>query len=68
MEWVDFKKQQPEESGHYLVIWKTKTSQEYPSICSEYDVLFWQGKWWAPVSDIQPITHWMPLPDKPSLG
>lgn len=65
MEWINFKKQPPEESGHYLVIWKTITSKDHPSICSEYDVLFWQRNWWAPVDENQPVTHWMKLPDKP---
>lgn len=65
MERVNFKEHQPEESGHYLVIWKTITSKEYPSICSDYDVLFWQGSWWAPVSNTQPVTYWMVLPKRP---
>ena len=55
----------PKKSGHYLVVWDTVTSRQFPNICSQYDVLHWSGEWYAPVDEKQPIIAWMELPEKP---
>lgn len=62
---MDWQQGTPTKSGHYLVIWDTVTSREHPGICSQYDVLYWAGEWYAPVCDKQPVIAWMELPDYP---
>lgn len=64
-QWVKFSDRQPEDCGNYLVVWDNSTSRKYPGMCSKIDVLYWAGKWWAPVSEEFPVTHWMPLPELP---
>jgi len=67
-QWKDAKKELPVVSGHYLVIWDTSCSREYPSICSEYRVTFWScGQWCAPVSEASPILAWAELPEYPDF-
>lgn len=66
-QWTDFSVSPPESPGHYLVIWHSSPSINYPRICSQFEVMYWAGgKWWAPVNEQQPVTHWMPLPASPS--
>ena len=62
MEW---KTGLPEKPGHFLVLWDTEPSRSHPMICSQYDVLYWCGKWYAPVDEKQPVLFWMELPEKP---
>lgn len=67
-QWIACSERLPEEPGHYLVIWRTRTSLDYKNVCTPFDVLFWSGgKWWAPVNENQPVTHFMPLPAPPEV-
>ena len=62
---MDWNYDTPEKPGHYLVLWDTITSREYPTICSRYDVLYWMDEWYAPVNDKQPVLVWAELPAAP---
>ena len=63
--WHDFATDPPDD-GHYLVIWDTVPHRDFPDLCSDYDVLLWScGRWYAPVSELQPVLYWRELPAKP---
>ena len=66
--WNKFKDIKPPTCGHYLVIWDSSTSRDFPGLCSEYHVLYWSSfdqAFWAPVTDKHPVLFWMSLPEKP---
>lgn len=64
--WIKSSDCLPDQAGHYLVWWENSCAKDFPTICSCCDVLFWSDKWWAPVSNEYPVTHWMPLPNAPT--
>ena len=55
----------PRAMGHYLVEWDSDCSRKFPTICTKFNVLFWDGlKWWAPVSTEQPVIAFYQLPEE----
>ena len=76
MEWIDIKDKLPEDDSKVLVYESKFGKGEYSAISFGY---YYGGKWhwensqsgvveYYPNADYWDITHWMPLPDKPSVG
>ena len=55
----------PKKTGHYLVYWDNVPSQNYPDICSKYDIIYWSGRWFCPISTKQPLLAWREIPKCP---